>query len=309
MHALSKSKPFSTAATCRILFLFFLLCFGRTEYLSAEKLTDINHFIGNQDAILVADPQGRIVFSKNVNIQLIPASTLKIFTALVSLHFLGPDYRFITEFYIDPNFNLKVKGYGDPLLVSETLVNIARDLKSMPGTEFSHINDIVLDDSYFKTPIEIPGVNRSIQPYDAPIGALCVNFNTVKFKRNPNGVYVSAEPQTPLLPFVHKRIDATKLDHGRILLSSQQSENTLYSGHLLHYFLKKEGIPFSGIIKRGRVQKTRDRLIFRYESSFSLMQVISPFPRFEPCIKGIGLARRRLLSLDSGCRRPWITGP
>ena len=43
--------------------------------------------------------------------------------------------------------------------------------------------DLVLDDSYFVHPIIIPGRSRSTEPYDAPSGALCVNFNTVFFKR------------------------------------------------------------------------------------------------------------------------------
>ncbi len=275
MHLSSKSKPSFTAATCRFLLLFCLLNFGTTQHLYAEKLADLNPFIGDRDAILVADPQGRIVFSKNADLQLVPASTLKIFTALVALHYLGPDYRFVTEFYQDHHSNLKVKGYGDPLLISEALAGIALDLTSIPGIEFNHINDIVLDDSYFKTPIAIPGVNLSNEPYDAPIGALCVNFNTVNFKRSPNGIFVSAEPQTPLLPFVQEKIDASQLDHGRILLSSQRNENTLYSGHLLLYFLKKEAIQFDGRIRTGKVQKDNDKLIFRYVSSFSLMQVIS----------------------------------
>lgn len=275
MHLSSKSKPFFTAATCRFLLLFCLLNFGTTQHLYAKKLADLNPFIGDQDAILLADPQGRIVFSKNADIHLVPASTLKIFTALVALHYLGPDYRFITEFYQDHHSNLKVKGYGDPLLISEVLAEIALDLSSIPDIEFNHINDLVVDDSYFKTPIAIPGVNRLNEPYNAPIGALCVNFNTVNYKRNPNGKFVSAEPQTPLLPFVQKRIDASQLDHGRILLSSKKSETTLYSGHLLFYFLKKEGIRFSGRIRPGTVQKDNDKLIFKYASSFSLMQVIS----------------------------------
>jgi D-alanyl-D-alanine carboxypeptidase/D-alanyl-D-alanine-endopeptidase (penicillin-binding protein 4) len=275
MHLSSKSKTFFTAATCRFLLLFCLLNFGTTRHLYAEKLADLNPFIGDRDAILVSDPQGRIVFSKNADIQLVPASTLKILTALVALHYLGPDYRFVTEFYQDHNSNLKVKGYGDPLLISEALTEIAHDLTSIPDIELNHINDLVLDDSYFKTPIAIPGVNWSNEPYDATIGALCVNFNTVNFKRNPNGIFVSAETQTPLLPFVQERIDASQLNHGRILLSSQRSENTLYSGHLLLYFLKKEAIRFSGKIKTGKVQKDNDKLIFRYVSSFSLMQAIS----------------------------------
>lgn len=225
--------------------------------------------------MLVADPQGKLIFSKNAGMQLIPASTLKILTALVALHYLGPDYRFATEFYLDKNSNLKIKGFGDPLFISETLAEIAKDLVARFGTEHSKFNDLILDDSYFNAAIEIPGVTSSYEPYDAPNGALCVNFNTVHFRRNQNGVYVSAEPQTPLLPFVFSRINASNIDHGRIILSRNKNENTLYAGHLLLYFLKNEGIKSNGKVRMGMIRKDVDKLVFRYVSKFSLEQVIS----------------------------------
>jgi D-alanyl-D-alanine carboxypeptidase/D-alanyl-D-alanine-endopeptidase (penicillin-binding protein 4) len=245
------------------------------ENLYAGKLNSLHNLIGNQDAILVADPQGKVIFSKNAGMQLIPASTLKILTALVALHYMGPDFRFATEFYLDKSSNLKVKGFGDPLLITETLAEIARDLAARFGTEHSNINNLVLDDSYFNEAIEIPGVTSSYEPYDAPNGALCVNFNTVHFMRNQNGAYVSAEPQTPLLPFVFSRINASNLDHGRIILSRNNNEITLYAGHLILYFLNKEGIKSNGRVRMGIIRKEVDKLFFRYVSRFSLAQVIS----------------------------------
>lgn len=255
--------------------LLFLLPFVKTTDLYCGKLVDLEHLIGDRDAVLVADPKGHIVFSKNVDIQLIPASTLKIFTALVAIHYLGPDYKFFTEFYIDRHSNLKIKGYGDPLLISETVVEMIHHLSMRLCAKYSIINDLILDDSYFGVPTVIPGVNTSYESYDAPNGALCVNFNTVNFKRNKNGVYVSAESQTPLLPFILSRVKASQMDHGRIVLSSQRNEITRYAGHLFLYFLKKEGLRINGSIRLGRVQKEADKLIYRYVSSFSLIQTLS----------------------------------
>jgi D-alanyl-D-alanine carboxypeptidase/D-alanyl-D-alanine-endopeptidase (penicillin-binding protein 4) len=259
-----------------LLFLACLLLFLLpTATLSAQQLNNLNNLIGNQDSVFVADPDGRIIFSKNADIQLIPASTLKVLTALVALHYLGPDHRFVTEFYLDQNSNLKIKGFGDPVLISENLLEIATALTSLTGTDLREINDLVLDDSYFKNPIKIPGVSSSYDPYNAPNGALSVNFNTVAFKRNKNGAYVSAEPQTPLLPFVLERIDSSSIDQGRVILSGEKNESTLYAGHLFLYFLNKEGMKLNGQIRMGRVQKDADTLIFRYTSRFSLTQVIS----------------------------------
>lgn len=260
------------------IFLFLILfCFFQsvlTKNLYARQLDELKHLVGNHDAILIVNPQGRIVFSKNADSQLVPASILKIFTALVALHYLGPEYRFSTEFYQDQYSNLKIKGYGDPLLVSETLMEIVNNLIPGLNAKSKIINDLVLDDSYFNAPVLIPGVASSYEPYDAPNGALCVNFNTVNFRRDKNGAYVSAETQTPLLPFVLSRITASAMDRGRIILSHQKNEITLYVGHLFLYFLKKQGIKSNGRIRVGRVEKC-DTLIFRYFSRFSFIQVVS----------------------------------
>ena len=270
MHKITKK-----IALCLLPLFFALLYSGGTKTLHAEKLDDLHNYIGNKDAIIVADPQGRIIFSKNKNRQLIPASTLKILTSLVALHHLGPEFRFVTEFYRDQHSNLKVKGYGDPLLISELLEELVNDLVIRTNIEFSEIKDVVLDDSYFKSSSLIPGINSSYEPYDAPNGALCVNFNTVNFRRNSYGNYISAEPQTPLLPFVLERIKESKMDKGRIILSHKKNEMTLYTGHLLRHFLNKRGIKLKGDIRIDMVQKDMDKLIFRYVSRFSLAQIIS----------------------------------
>ncbi|MEJ2102460.1 MAG: D-alanyl-D-alanine carboxypeptidase [Desulfobacterales bacterium] len=223
--------------------------------------------------MLVADPQGQILFSKHPENKLIPASTLKIFTSLVVLHVLGSDYRFPTEFYLDKQSNLKIKGYGDPLLISEIVAKIARVLAALLK-DTQPMNDLVLDDSYFKQPLTIPGITSSSQPYDAPNGALCVNFNTVNFENTSEG-YVSAEPQTPLLPYVIEKIKASKLKHGRIVFSHNKNEITVYAGELFQYFLKKQGIGFKGKVKLGRINNKTDQLIFRYYSVSSLDQIVA----------------------------------
>lgn len=268
-----------TRSTFKISIFFFLilLCSSQSVWaknLYGTPLDELNNFVGNHDAILVVNPQGRIIFSKNADNQLVPASTLKIFTALVALHYLGPGYRFSTEFYQDQDSNLKIKGYGDPLLISEILMEVVNELILTLKTKPTIINDLVLDDSYFKSPVLIPGIASSYEPYDAPNGALCVNFNTVNFRRDKKGAYVSGETQTPFLPFVLSRITASDIDRGRIILSRQKNEITLYAGHLFLYFLKKQGIKSNGSIRVGRVEK-RDKLIFRYFSRFSLIQVVS----------------------------------
>ena len=257
-----------------VLVLIWILALGWTQASCGDTRTQkITSLIGAEDSLMVVDPGGRIIISKNDTKKLIPASILKIFTSLVAMHYLGPEHRFRTEFFIDNNSNLKIKGFGDPLLISEIVRKISHLLATLLS-QSTIMNDLIVDDSYFSQPLTIPGISSSSQPYDAPNGALCVNFNTVFFKHTKSG-YISAEPQTPLLPYVEKKIGNRKLKGGRIVLSHIENENTVYSGKLFEYFLKQEGVQFSGNVKPGKVNHSRDKLIFRYTSRFSLTQIIS----------------------------------
>jgi D-alanyl-D-alanine carboxypeptidase/D-alanyl-D-alanine-endopeptidase (penicillin-binding protein 4) len=226
----------------------------------------------------VADPEGRIVVAKNEHKKRVPASILKIFTSLGALHYLGSEFRYKTEFFVDPAPNLKIKGYGDPLLISEIVNEISGSLASRIGSKAT-VNDIVVDDSYFTRPLTIPGISSSTQPYDAPNGALCVNFNTVSFKRTSSG-YASAEDQTPLLPFAEKKIRSLNPKNGRIVLSHAEKENTIYAGLLFRYFLEHHGIQLRGKVKASRVKHAEDNLIYRYVSRFSLSQIIAKLLEF-----------------------------
>ncbi len=254
----------------RFIFSFFCLFTAAQNVYAETDLYDILKHIGANDAIIVADPDGKIFMEKNADKKLIPASTLKLLTSLAALHYLGPSYRFSTEFYIDKDSNLKIKGYGDPLLTSEHIIEIAKN----PAMKLKYIKDVIVDDTYFKNPTVIPGVIRSLEPYDSPNGALCVNFNTVNF-RVSKGKFISSEEQTPLLPFAIKKITKTNVKSGRILLSSDQDEIALYAGHLISYFIEREGIKRHGKIKVGAVDTKTDRLILKYESPVLLDQIVS----------------------------------
>ncbi len=235
-----------------------------------DTIRQLDNLITQNDAALLTDAQGNILYQKNAAKALVPASVLKVFTALTALYYLEPDYRFGTDLYQDAQGNLKVKGYGDPSFTSEDLLEIAETMKG----RFRYFNDLILDAAYFKTPIVIPGREFSTNPYDAPNGALCVNFNTVYFKQR-NGVLVSAETQTPLLPIALKRIRQSSLKTGRITFSHDHNEITLYTGHLLRFFLTKGGVEIKGAVKIGLINPERDKLILKRRSKFKLTQVIS----------------------------------
>lgn len=163
----------------------------------------------------------------------VPASTLKILTALAALDTLGGGYRFPTDVYTDGDGGIVVKGHGDPLLVSEAIQGLAGEVAG----HLTRCTRIVMDDSAFAPGIVIPGAGTSLNPYDATVGALVANFNTVFFSRNKQGRLLSAEEETPLVPFVREIIRRRNLPEGRVVLSRSDRETTLYPGHLLAHFL------------------------------------------------------------------------
>ncbi len=226
--------------------------------------------LGPSDAAMIVAPDGAVLVEIRADRMLIPASILKILTSLAALHYMGETYRYPTDFYVSPDGSLKVKGYGDPLLVSERLAAICANLAG----KITHAEGLILDDSHIAQPVVIPGRSRSLEPYDAPNGALCVNFNTVNFKRS-NGRWVSAEPQTPLLESTLPKIKASGLLDGRITLAASGGEGARYAGELLLHFLEAAGISIEGPIVLGTVDPQQDRLLWRYESEDPLTTVIA----------------------------------
>jgi len=222
-----------------------------------------------KDALLVADPNGKILYKKNETRKCIPASTLKVLTGLAALEHFGPSYRFQTQFYMDPFRNLKMKGYGDPLLISEVL----HDLTDLLSSKINSFQTLILDESYFSPEITVPGCDGSTNPYDAPVGAICANFNTVAFRRDKEGRLVSAEKQTPLVPFARDRIKALDLKRGRHTFLHDSRSAACYAGELLVYFLKKKGVLCNGDVRLGKVLPD-DRPVYTYTSVFPLETVV-----------------------------------
>ncbi len=226
--------------------------------------------------IILADPRGRILFEKNADNRFIPASTLKVFTALTALEYLGPDFHFTTDFFLDEDLNLTIKGGGDPLLTSREIRTISKRIgERLKKKHISEIHGLRVDGTAFKSNITIPGTSRTLNPYDASVGALSANFNTISFKkcppRNPTK-WISAEPETPLIPFAQKMLASSGMAQGRIPLP--RGMEGLYAGHLFKWFLEKEGIKTGQAVTTGNVNG-KDHLIFNGYSPYDLKQVVA----------------------------------
>lgn len=214
--------------------------------------------------VLVAT-KDRVLYQLQTQKTFLLASVLKIATTMATLEALGSSYQFKTEFYLNPQKEVVIKGYGDPLLTSEELsrmVGVVQQNPQWPTT----LRRVFLDASAFSD-ITIPGVMGSDNPYDARNGALVANFNTVNLTIS-SGVVESAEAQTPLTPLAEQL--SRGLSPGTYRLNvSQNPENTLeYAGQLIQAIFQQNQIALSSVLV-GKVAP-QDQLFYTYRNPTSL---------------------------------------
>ncbi len=171
--------------------------FGQVAFAACPSFSGLIH----NGTYAVGDDQGNIIAGCNTDTPYIPASIIKVPTALAALTLLGPEYRFKTLFYMDSRDDLYIKGYGDPLLISEEITRIFTALRERG---IDRINSIYLDTSSFALEQQVPGREASANPYDAPVGPVVVNFNSVPVRVTAERRIISSEEQTPTLPIMQE---------------------------------------------------------------------------------------------------------
>lgn len=133
-------------------------------------------------ALVIARDDGRVLYERDPDRALVPASNQKILTALAALATFGPTHRFTTAIFSDapPDDEgavgwLAVRGGGDPALTSEDLWRLAADLRRLGLRRVR--GGLLLDDSRFDDERWHPSWGPiSARAYHAPVGALSVNY-------------------------------------------------------------------------------------------------------------------------------------
>jgi len=243
-------KAGQTRRSCRLLLWLLLLVpllFAverRVGHATCRTIADL----AAQGAYGVADAGGQIVDSCNPDQYLVPASVLKIATVSAALNILGPDYRFPTEFYLDSHDNLTIKGFGDPTLFSEEIISIVEQLRHKG---LRQVQTLYVDTSAFALIAQVPGQEDSDNPYDAPVGPLSVNFNSVPLKKDRTGHIVSDESQTPTLPIMQELGGKQPIGRSRVNICAQGCNADVrmaqYAGELFRALLQQGGIPVAAL--------------------------------------------------------------
>ncbi|MCH2284850.1 MAG: D-alanyl-D-alanine carboxypeptidase [SAR324 cluster bacterium] len=240
--------------------------------IKAELDNKFSKLVKNGSVTVASDKWILYRYPPKQNSLLVPASVQKYATALAALHYFGSQFRFSTEFYMDQNNELGIRGHGDPFLVSEEWQKIAAQLSDLP-TVPKISQGLFFDTSLFEENIQIPGLKYSLNPYDARNGALVVNFNTVNLKVDKNGAISSAEEQTPLTPFA-KHL-GKKLPSGIHRVSIPPDSGFAYAGELLQTIFLRHGLSFKNRKVSLRQVSSAAQLVYRHYNNLNLQDLIA----------------------------------
>lgn len=235
----------------------------------AMALSTLDAITGGEGVVYAVDETGKEVAAQNARTPFLPASTLKLLTALVAIETLGGDWRFETRVFLRDD-EILVQGLGDPFLTSEELERFAKALAAVaPRRPY---RGIAIDDSYFADDLQIPGVGRSSNPYDAPNSAFAVNFNTVAAARR-KGRIVSAEPQTPLTETARGLAERRKIKStARFPLPHDRPTVRRHAGEVLAAKLRGAGMKVGSRVRTVKAVGSEPVLVYR--NSRPLLEVV-----------------------------------
>ncbi len=234
-----------------ILFVFQLNAQDTTKHQSKQQIKlpvqllqeDIDSIIDNPDfanaligVSVFSLETGEFLYRRNDSKNFIPASTLKILTTATALEYLGPDFFYTTNLYLDGEIksnnefvgNIIFRGAGDPTFSSFFLENPLKvidffvdkldslGIKSIKG-------NLVADNRYFDKNYYAQGwaIDDVVYPYSAQVDALSFNDNKIDIIIKPSKKpftlsNISTIPQNNYLRIVNN------------VLTELQSESFIY---------------------------------------------------------------------------------
>ena len=155
---------------------------------------------------VLSQSRGEVLYEKNADLSLNPASNMKLFTLAAAMAKLGPDYRFTTRVLSSAPVreeslpgDLVLQGGGDPVLETPDLEKLADQVKA---SGLRRVNGRLLVDDYrFDDERLGIGWNSDDEPfyYSAQISALSLNRNVLTLdllpgRRSGDAVEVRVRP-------------------------------------------------------------------------------------------------------------------
>ncbi len=251
---------------------------------------------------VISLPTGESLYNKNGSKPIVPASVQKLMPTAAALHYLGPDYRFKTGLLYTGvrkggviTGDLYIKGGGDPKLVPEQVWLIADQLKRLGIKKIE--GALVADDSFFDKLKIAPSWSyaHTQHAYDARLGALSVNFNTITVNAYPDSragapSIVGLLPDIDYIKIVNK---SSTISRGKNSISAWRDKKgsniyvhlkgalrtsskgvifhlnvedpTRFAGETFLGYFKQAGIRIKGGLRLGNTPKSA-RMIYEHES-------------------------------------------
>jgi D-alanyl-D-alanine carboxypeptidase/D-alanyl-D-alanine-endopeptidase (penicillin-binding protein 4) len=149
----------------------------------------------SQSALITRVSDGKVLWERDADLLVSPASVTKILTSAAALAKFSPVHTFKTPLFHTGirksdriTGDLIIVGDGDPFIVSEKLWQLAADIKNLGIREFA--GDLVIDNALFDDEVRDDSRKDSAKvshnAYNAPISAFGVNFNTLAVTIAPN---------------------------------------------------------------------------------------------------------------------------
>jgi serine-type D-Ala-D-Ala carboxypeptidase/endopeptidase (penicillin-binding protein 4) len=256
------------------------------------------------------------IFGVSDDALMIPASLSKLISAGAVLHTLHPSYKYKTELLAKASVKngalggpLYIKGGGDPSFVSENMWVLVNHFTRTGITSIE--GDIVVDDNRFDS-VRIDEDRESVRvdrAYDAPVGAMSMNWNSVNVYVRPSKdggpCEVTADPVNTYIQVrnlcktvsgsakavtVERTTDkafwgdvvtvsgkiGTQADE--VVIYKNISRPDLWTGAHLLEFLKQRGIIVKGKVTTGMVPK--DAKVLAFSESKPLSQIVADMEKW-----------------------------
>ncbi|MFP5520166.1 MAG: D-alanyl-D-alanine carboxypeptidase/D-alanyl-D-alanine-endopeptidase [Bdellovibrionia bacterium] len=237
-----------------------------------------------------------VLWSINATKKMIPASISKIITASAVLDVFPPGTKVKTQLLMDGKVsnrklkgNLYLKGAGDPGFVSENMWFLVNDFLRNEIDEIE--GDIIVDDSLFdqKRFDDSRQSQRVDRAYDAPVGAMSFNWNSVNIFVRPGTVgepakvfidpvnsYIQLSNRSKTVAGARNELIADRdpikgSDGDRVIVGGKIgvavkeitvfkniTEPDLWSGYNLKSFLQQRNISHKGKIRNGVTPASAD---------------------------------------------------
>ena len=252
--------------------------------------------------------RNKTLYSVNSNRLFAPASNVKLLTTAMALKRLRPEYRFKTALYATTPVggetlrgDIFIKGFGDPNLVSEQMWLLVKELKNIPLRKVH--GDIIADASFFDNNLRVKTWKKGgVEAYNAPLGALSFNFNTVTVHINPgekpgDRPVVVVDPNIEFIRVDNRartvskskrsRLIVNRIDrggHNEITISGVVSVNharetyylnitrpAYYAASVFKEYLRQEGVEVTGKVRVGFVPEGAYEILSHSSMPLSLI--------------------------------------